>query len=169
MKHCRPTAALLSLTLAAGWDAAAAAQTAAKQPPITIEINSSPWYGGFETVVDRYEKQTGNKVTLDVTPFNGMREKARDAVRDKESPCDLVNLTTLTTVEFYEGGFLRPLTEIDPSRGPRSASCILTAPPAMKCPIGLSSVRQPVMTAFSATRTRSITATSIAITSATSW
>jgi multiple sugar transport system substrate-binding protein len=25
-----------------------------------------------------------------------------------------VNLTTLTTVEFYEGGFLRPLTEIDP-------------------------------------------------------
>jgi hypothetical protein len=31
-----------------------------------IEINSSPWYGGFETVVDRYEKQTGNKVTLDV-------------------------------------------------------------------------------------------------------
>jgi hypothetical protein len=48
---------LLSLTLAAGWDAAAAAQTAAEQPPITIEINSSPWYGGFEMVVDRYEKR----------------------------------------------------------------------------------------------------------------
>ena len=114
MKRCRLTAALVSFALAAGWGAAAAAQTAAKQPPITIEINSSPWYGGFETVVDRYEKETGNKVMLDVTPFNGMREKARDAVRDTGSPYDLVNLTTLSTVEFYEGGFLRPLTEIEP-------------------------------------------------------
>ena len=107
-------AALLSFVLTIGWGAVVAAQTAAKQPPITIEINSSPWYAAFEAVVDRYEKETGNKVTLDVTPFNGMREKARDAVRDTESPYDLVNLTTLSTVEFYEGGFLRPLTEIEP-------------------------------------------------------
>ena len=106
-------AALLSFVLTIGWSAVAA-ETAAKQPPITIEINSSPWYAAFEAVVDRYEKETGNKVMLDVTPFNGMREKARDAVRDAESPYDLVNLTTLSTVEFYEGGFLRPLTAIDP-------------------------------------------------------
>lgn len=85
-----------------------------EQAPITILINSSPWFGGFEAVVDLYVEQTGNAVTLDVTPFNGMLEKARNAVRDSESPYDLVNLDTQWTIEFYEGGFLTPLTEIDP-------------------------------------------------------
>src|SRR5688500_5606258 len=85
-----------------------------EQAPITILINSSPWFGGFEAVVDLYVEQTGNEVTLDVTPFNGMLEKARNAVRDSESPYDLVNLDTQWTIEFYEGGFLTPLTEIDP-------------------------------------------------------
>ena len=108
--------ALLGIALAAGPAAAQSTgkQAIGKQPPITIEINSSPWYDGFEKVVDRYVKETGNKVTLDVTPFNGMREKARDAVRSGTSPYDLLNLTTLSSVEFYEGGFLRPLTEIEP-------------------------------------------------------
>jgi multiple sugar transport system substrate-binding protein len=45
-----------------------------KQAPITILINASPWYNGFESVVNLYEQQTGNKVNLDVTPFPGMLE-----------------------------------------------------------------------------------------------
>ena len=65
-------AAAVIIALARVGGAVAAAQTAAKQPPITIEINSSPWYGGFEMFVDRDEKETGNKVTLDVTPYPGM-------------------------------------------------------------------------------------------------
>jgi multiple sugar transport system substrate-binding protein len=85
-----------------------------KQPPITILINASPWYAGFEHVVQLYEKQTGNKVNLDVTPFGGMLEKARNAVRSGTSPYDLVNLDTQWTIEFYAGGFLTPLKEIDP-------------------------------------------------------
>jgi hypothetical protein len=44
------------------WHAPAVAQAAGKEVPITIEINSSPWYAGFEAMVDRYEKETGNKV-----------------------------------------------------------------------------------------------------------
>lgn len=84
-----------------------------KQPAITILINSSPWFGGFEKVVQLYEQQTGNKVTLDVTPFGGMLEKARNAVRARQSPYDILNLDTQWTIEFYEGGFLSPLSEID--------------------------------------------------------
>ena len=57
-----------------------------RQAPITILINSSPWFGGFEKVVRLYEEQTGNKVNLDVTPFGGMLEKARNAVRGGTSP-----------------------------------------------------------------------------------
>jgi multiple sugar transport system substrate-binding protein len=85
-----------------------------KQPPITILVNSSPWYPGFEKVVELYEKQTGNKVKLDTTPYGGMLEKARNAVRGAKSPYDLVNLDTQWTIEFYEGGFLTPLKDIDP-------------------------------------------------------
>ncbi|HTR58335.1 MAG TPA: extracellular solute-binding protein [Casimicrobiaceae bacterium] len=86
-----------------------------KQPPITILINSSPWYGGFEKTVELYEKQTGNKVKLDTTPYNGVLEKARNAVRGDKSPYDLINLDTQWTIEFYEGGFLTPLKDIDPT------------------------------------------------------
>jgi multiple sugar transport system substrate-binding protein len=86
-----------------------------KQPPITILVNSSPWYGGFEKTVELYEKQTGNKVKLDTTPYGGMLEKARNAVRGDKSPYDLINLDTQWTIEFYEGGFLTPLKDIDPA------------------------------------------------------
>ncbi|HEY2967756.1 MAG TPA: extracellular solute-binding protein [Casimicrobiaceae bacterium] len=86
-----------------------------KQPPITILINSSPWYSGFEKTVELYEKQTGNKVKLDTTPYGGMLEKARNAVRGDKSPYDLINLDTQWTIEFYEGGFLTPLKDIDPA------------------------------------------------------
>jgi multiple sugar transport system substrate-binding protein len=94
---------------------AQAAVDEGKHPPISILINSSPWYAGFEQVVKRYEGETGNKINLDVTPYGGMLEKARNAVRGRESPYDILNLDTQWTIEFYEGGFLTPLTDIDPS------------------------------------------------------
>jgi multiple sugar transport system substrate-binding protein len=86
-----------------------------KQPPITILINSSPWFAGFEKIVQLYEQQTGNKVTLDITPFAGMLEKSRNAVRVGTSPYDILNLNTAWSIEFYEGGFLTPLKQNDPT------------------------------------------------------
>jgi multiple sugar transport system substrate-binding protein len=84
-----------------------------KQPAITVLVASTPWYPAFEKVVDLYEKQTGNSIKLDTTPFGGMLEKARNAVRSGKSPYDLMMLDTQWTIEFYEGGFLSPLKEID--------------------------------------------------------
>jgi multiple sugar transport system substrate-binding protein len=84
-----------------------------KQVPITILINQSPWYPGFEKVVQLYEQQTGNKVNLDATPYAGMLEKARNAVRGKESPYDILNIDTGWIVEFYSADLLTPLKEID--------------------------------------------------------
>jgi multiple sugar transport system substrate-binding protein len=109
-------AAALAVTIAAS---PASAQTpfadVGQQPPITILINSSPWLGGFERVAQLYEQQTHNRVNLDVTPYGGMLEKARNAVRAGTSSYDILNLDTLWTIEFYEGGFLQPLTNIDPN------------------------------------------------------
>jgi len=84
-----------------------------KQPPITILVASTPWYPAFEKVVGLYEQQTGNQIKLDTTPFGGMLEKARNAVRTGKSPYDLMMLDTQWTIEFYEGGFVSPLKEID--------------------------------------------------------
>ncbi|MBB3976679.1 multiple sugar transport system substrate-binding protein [Rhizobium azooxidifex] len=85
-----------------------------EQVPITALINASPWFSGFEAAVALYEEQTGNVVELDVTPYSGMLEKARNAVRGAESTHQLLNIDGGWTVEFYEAGTLTPLNEIDP-------------------------------------------------------
>jgi len=84
-----------------------------KQPPITVLVASTPWYPAFEKAVQLYEEQTGNQVKLDTTPFGGMLEKARNAVRGQRSPYELLTLDTQWTIEFYDGGFVSPLKEID--------------------------------------------------------
>ena len=104
--------AALTAGAMAPWSRHAAAQ--AKQAPITIVVNQSPWFNGFRGVVDAYEKATGNKVTLDVNPFAGSLEKQRNSVRARDGQYDLLTMNGLFFVEFYQGGFLTPVHEIDP-------------------------------------------------------
>ncbi|WP_181408231.1 ABC transporter substrate-binding protein [Pararhizobium mangrovi] len=85
-----------------------------KEVPITIVINQSPWFDGFQAVVEKYEKETGNQVDLDVNPFAGSLEKQRNAVRSKESPYDILVMNAGFFIEMYQGGFLEPLTDVDP-------------------------------------------------------
>jgi len=100
--------AAVALALASG---AAAAQ---KVAPINVVINQSPWFGGFSKVVEAYEKETGNKVNLDVNPFAGSAEKQRSSVRAREGQVDLLVMNSTWLAEFYHGGFLVPLNDIDP-------------------------------------------------------
>ncbi|MBI3455229.1 MAG: extracellular solute-binding protein [Candidatus Rokubacteria bacterium] len=92
----------------------AASAEAQKVAPITIVINQSPWFGGFRGLVEAYEKETGNRVTLDVNPFAGSLEKQRNSVRAKEGSYDLLIMNGLFFPEFYLGGFVVPLTNLDP-------------------------------------------------------
>ncbi len=94
---------------------AAAHAQAPKVAPITIVINQSPWFASFGKVVDAYEKATGNKVNLDVNPFAGSAEKQRNSVRAKDGQFDLLVMNSNWLAEFYHGGFLTPLNDIDPS------------------------------------------------------
>jgi multiple sugar transport system substrate-binding protein len=89
-------------------------QEVASVGPITILINDSPWFAGFEALVDMYVEQTGNEVNLDVTPFNGMLQKSRDAVQTSESDYDLLNLNEQWYGQFYRGGLVVPINDIDP-------------------------------------------------------
>jgi multiple sugar transport system substrate-binding protein len=85
-----------------------------KQEAITILTPSTPWLPAFTKMVELYEEQTGNKIKLDVNPFGGVLDKARNDVRGGGGTYDVVLLDTQWTIEMYEGGFLSPFKEIDP-------------------------------------------------------
>ncbi|MCR8723734.1 extracellular solute-binding protein [Frigidibacter sp. ROC022] len=104
-----PVAAATALAILA-----APSAQAETEAPINIVINQSPWLEGFANVVDLYEEQTGNKVSLDVNPYAGSLEKQRNAVRAAESEYDILIVNGIFYPEMYQGGFLEPLTDIDP-------------------------------------------------------
>ena len=84
-------------------------------PAITILINDSPWFAGFEALVNKYVEETGNEVELNVTPFAGMLEKSRNAVQATESEFDILNLNEQWYMQFYADGLVTPMSEIDPN------------------------------------------------------
>ena len=88
---------------------------AASVAPITIVINQSPWFDSFRKTVELYEKETGNKVELDVNPFAGSLEKQRNSVRAANGQYDLLIMNSGWFAEMYFGGFVEPITDIDPS------------------------------------------------------
>jgi multiple sugar transport system substrate-binding protein len=84
----------------------------AQVEPITILINDSPWFPGFEVLVNNYVEATGNDVNLNVTPFAGMLEKSRNAVQSNESEFDILNLNEQWYMQFYAGGLVTPPNQI---------------------------------------------------------
>jgi multiple sugar transport system substrate-binding protein len=88
---------------------------AAGAAPITIVINQSPWFESFRRTVELYEKETGNKVELDVNPFAGSLEKQRNSVRAKSGQYDLLIMNSGWFAEMYFGGFIEAISDIDPS------------------------------------------------------
>ena len=80
-------------------------------PTITMAISQTPWLKSFVAEVDAYERATGNKMKLDVLPFGGLLEKARNSVRGSQAAYDIVSLNAIWLTEFYSGGFLAPLTD----------------------------------------------------------
>jgi multiple sugar transport system substrate-binding protein len=82
--------------------------------PITILINDSPWFPGFEDLVNKYIEETGHQVNLSVTPFPAMLEKSRNAVQAGESEFDILNLNEQWYMQFYDGGLVTPIEEINP-------------------------------------------------------
>jgi len=113
--------AALSAGLATGYSfptrilAAPRRQDVPSVATISIQINDSPWYAGFEALVNQYIDATGNQVNLDVTPFAGMLQKSRNAVQASESEYDLMNLNEQWYAQFYKGGLVVPIKEIDPN------------------------------------------------------
>ncbi|PZO81196.1 MAG: polyols ABC transporter substrate-binding protein [Mesorhizobium amorphae] len=83
--------------------------------PITIVVNQSPWFDSFRKTVELYESETGNQVELDVNPFAGSLEKQRNSVRAAQGQYDILIMNSGWFTEMYAGGFVTPLTDIEPA------------------------------------------------------
>ncbi|MGL4240111.1 MAG: extracellular solute-binding protein, partial [Beijerinckiaceae bacterium] len=81
--------------------------------PITIVINQSPWFESFRKTVELYEKESGNKVELDVNPFAGSLEKQRNSVRAARGQYDILIMNSGWFTEMYAGGFVEALSDIE--------------------------------------------------------
>lgn len=81
--------------------------------PITIVINQSPWFESFRRTVELYEKESGNKVELDVNPFAGSLEKQRNSVRAARGQYDILIMNSGWFTEMYAGGFVEALSDIE--------------------------------------------------------
>src|SRR6476659_5123280 len=101
--------------LTAGLSVRSYPAAAASAAPITVVINQSPWFDSFRKTVELYEKETGNKVELDVNPFAGSLEKQRNSVRAGKGQYDLLIMNSGWFAEMYFGGFIEPINDIDPS------------------------------------------------------
>ncbi len=108
----RTLAGMAAAGLTLGRPIIGVAQT--KVSPITVVINQSPWFDSFRKTVEVYEKESGNKVELDVNPFAGSLEKQRNSVRAKQGQYDLLIMNSGWFAEMYFGGFVEALSDIDP-------------------------------------------------------
>ncbi len=86
-----------------------------KQSTLTMLVPATPWLPAFTKLVEQYEAQTGNVVKLDVNPFGGVLDKARNDVRSGGGAYGALFLDTQWTIEMYEGGFVTPFNDVDAS------------------------------------------------------
>ncbi len=82
---------------------------------IRMAVPQAPWYPSFERLTTLFERSNATKVEFDVSPFTGLLDKTRNALRSGESPYDLVCINSQFIPEFYASGLLMPLNRIDPS------------------------------------------------------
>ena len=94
---------------------AVALQSAAMAAELRVAINQSPWLDGFSKTAQAFEKQTGHKVVLSITPYFGLLEKIRNSVRSTSGQYDLVLMDSIWLAEVYGGGFLTPITKVNPN------------------------------------------------------
>jgi len=112
-RFCQQAAALAATgLLPAAVSTPAGAQRVA---PITMVINQSPWFDGFRQLVEQYQKETGNKIELDVNPYAGTLDKIRNSLRGGSGTYDLLAIDNNWIVEMLDGGFLTPLNDLDPA------------------------------------------------------
>ena len=80
---------LAGTALACGAPLPTWAQSAAQ--PLRIAVPQAPWYSSFERLTTVFERVNAAKVAFDVSPFTGLLEKTRPAMRAAASQLCFIN------------------------------------------------------------------------------
>lgn len=80
---------------------------------LVVPTNRSPWLDAYKRVAAMYEQDRGVKITLREFPYDGLRTQQANAVQGGGFPFDVFQLDEPWTGQFYDRGWVSPLTEID--------------------------------------------------------
>src|SRR5438445_12223128 len=78
------------------------AQAASKIAPITMVINQSPWFDGFRQLVEQYQRETGNRIELDVNQYGGALVKIRNSFRSGSGSYDALLIDHNRMIELVD-------------------------------------------------------------------
>lgn len=85
---------------------------------ITIALHDSPWLPGLKAILPLWEEETGIKIKLSIFPYNGLYEKLSTTIPAGGTEFDIIFLDDTWNALFQGGGYLTPLTDIEPGFTP---------------------------------------------------
>lgn len=85
-----------------------------KVTELNIPTAESPWLEGYKKMAAQYEAETGVKVNLTTFPFDGLLTQQANAAQSGSNAFDLFQINEVWTGQFYDNGWVQPLTDIDP-------------------------------------------------------
>jgi multiple sugar transport system substrate-binding protein len=80
---------------------------------LVVPINTSPWLPAFRALAAQYRQESGVSVTLREFPYDGLKTAMTNAIQGGSNTFDLYLLDEPWTGQFYQNGWVRPLSEID--------------------------------------------------------
>ena len=91
------------------------ARAAGKVTELIVLTGVTPWLPAYQKVAAQYEQEKGVKITLRQFPYGGMRTQMINAIQSKNPVFDVYQLDEPWTGQFYDNGWVRPLSDIDPT------------------------------------------------------
>lgn len=102
-------------TLPTGGSSSSGGGGGSKVTELVVATATTPWFDAYKAIVADYEKESGVKVTLQPFPFDGLMTQQINAMQQKSNAFDLFQINEGWVGQFYGQGWMRPLTDIDPS------------------------------------------------------
>jgi ABC-type glycerol-3-phosphate transport system substrate-binding protein len=85
---------------------------------LVVLTGTTPWLPAYQRTVSQYEREKGIRITLRPFPYGGMRTQMVNAIQAKNPVFDVYQLDEPWTGQFYDNGWVKPLSDLDPAFRP---------------------------------------------------
>lgn len=118
MSTIRKTAAAVAAALVLTGSLSACSPGADQAQEDVKELNlataETPWLASYQKIAGEYEAEKGIKVNLTTFPFEGLLTQQANAAQTGSNAFDLFQINEQWVGQFYDGGWVQPLKDIDP-------------------------------------------------------